>query len=329
MNQPTPRSTLPDDLQRHHGFARVFAPGKLTFGFIAPLEGYPDSPGPTMVEHERMARRVDQAGFSSIWLRDVPFYDPGFGDVGQQFDPMVYAAFLAAVTRTIAIGTAGIVLPLRDPLIVAKQVASVDQLLGGRFVLGLASGDRPAEYPAFGSDFENRAARFREAFAIVQRTLGSPWPRFASQYYGTMDGHLDLVPKPAAVRVPQVVVGFAGQSLEWIATQADGIISYMADPARTADMVKQWQALGNPEVFRPYGYGTFFDLCQDPDAPLQPGRVLRAGRNALIELWARQQEQGVAHVALNLKPLSRPAEAVIDEMAEYILPHFPSHTPLT
>ena len=53
---------------------------------------------------------------------------------------MVYAGFLASITRNVAIGTAGIVLPLRDPLIVAKQTASVDQQLGGRFILGLASG---------------------------------------------------------------------------------------------------------------------------------------------------------------------------------------------
>jgi luciferase-type oxidoreductase len=163
--------SLPADLRHHRGFARTFAPGKLTFGFIAPLEAYPNTPGPTLADHEKMAQYVDEAGFSSIWLRDVPFYDPSFGDVGQAIDPMVYAGFLAAITRQIGIGTAGIVLPLRDPLIVAKQAASVDVLLKGRFMLGLASGDRPAEYPAFGSDFDTRAERYREAF----ESFAVPW----------------------------------------------------------------------------------------------------------------------------------------------------------
>jgi hypothetical protein len=95
---------------RHAGFARVFQPGRLTFGFIAPLEGYPDRPAPTMRDHLAMARKADDAGFAAVWLRDVPFFDPSFGDVGQVFDPMVYAGFLAGVTSKISIGTAGIIM---------------------------------------------------------------------------------------------------------------------------------------------------------------------------------------------------------------------------
>jgi luciferase-type oxidoreductase len=325
MSHSSSLGALPGDLVDHRGFARVFAPGKLTFGFIAPLEAYPDTPGPTLRDHERLARRVDQAGFSALWLRDVPFYDPGFGDVGQVLDPLVYAGFLAAVTDHIAIGTAGLVLPLRDPLIIAKQAASVDQLLGGRFLLGLASGDRPAEYPAFGAEFTNRAERYREAFHVIGHTLGTAWPTLSTTYYGQLTGQIDLVPKPAARRLPQLTIGFAGQSLEWIHTHADAVISHLADPADTARLVSQWHALGSGEPYRPFGYGTFFDLDKNPDLPLQRGRVLRGGRKALIELWQRQQTQGVAHVALNFKPLSRPADAVIDELAEHVLPCFPSH----
>lgn len=73
----------------------------------------------------------------------------------------------------------------------------------------------------------------------------------------------------------------------------------------------------------PYGYGVFFDLDENPEAPLQVGRGIRTGRNALIALWRRQQAQGVSHVALNLKPLRRPAAEVLAELAEYVLPEFP------
>src|ERR1700755_2873489 len=107
----------------HRGFSRVFQPDKLTFGFIAPLEGYPDSPGPSLADHAAMAQKADKMGMAALWLRDVPLYDQDFGDVGQILDPMVYAGWLAAVTRDIAIGTAGIVAPLRHPLLVAKQAA--------------------------------------------------------------------------------------------------------------------------------------------------------------------------------------------------------------
>lgn len=320
-------AALPPELASHPGYARVFQPGHLTFGFIAPLESYPNSIGPTLNDHAEMAQKVDQAGFAAIWLRDVPFYDPNFGDVGQVLDPLVYAGFLAAVTRDIAIGTAGIVLPLRDPVIVAKQAATIDQLLGGRFILGLATGDRPVEYPAFGVEFENRADRFRDALAVIRAITEQTWPIHASRFYGRLDGGLDLVPKPAVPRLPTVVIGHAGQTTEWTVRNTDGILSYISDPMRIPQILAQWRAAGEPGVFTPYGYGTMFDLERDPDAPIIPGRVLRGGRNALRELWLRQQEQGVSHVGLHFKPTRRPAAEVIDELGEYLLPVFPSLTP--
>jgi luciferase-type oxidoreductase len=313
-------------LQRHPGYSRVFEPGHLTFGFIAPLESYPDSPGPTLQDHVTMAQKVDEAGFAAIWLRDVPFWDPNFGDVGQILDPMIYAGYLAAVTRQITIGTAGIVLPLRDPLIVAKQAASVDQLLGGRFIMGVATGDRPTEYPAFGIDFDSRAARFRDAFALIRAATEQSWPRHSTQFYGQLDGAIDLIPKPVGARIPTIVIGQSGQSLEWIGENADGILSYISNPALVAQVTERWRSACGVNGYKPYGYGTLFDLDRDPDCPVHPGRILRAGRNALIELWKRQEESGVGHVALHFKPQRRPASEVIDELGDYVLPHFPART---
>ncbi len=97
---------------------------------VSVRSAYPRSDTPTMRNHTALATLADELGFAALWLRDVPFRDPAFGDVGQIYDPMVYAGWLAAATRYIAIGTAGIVLPLRDPLAVAKQALSVDQLTG-------------------------------------------------------------------------------------------------------------------------------------------------------------------------------------------------------
>jgi len=324
-SQPCSRAIAPE-LQQHPGYARVFKQGHLTFGFIAPLESYPNSPGPTLQYHAQMAQRVDEAGFSAIWLRDVPFYDPNFGDVGQILDPLVYAGYLAAVTKHIAIGTAGIVLPLRDPLIVAKQAASLDQLLGGRFILGLATGDRPIEYPAFGLDFDNRAERFRDALDIIRATTQSHWAKHTSRFYGQLNGEIDLVPKPVGTRLPTLIVGHAGQTQEWIGEHSDGLLSYSSNPALIPQVIERWRAVCGNDVYKPYGYGTLFDLDRDPNHPVQAGRVLRAGRNALIEHWKRQQDQGVGHVALHFKPQRRPAAEVIDELAEYLLPHFPSIT---
>jgi luciferase-type oxidoreductase len=326
ITMPTSAAVLSQELAEHPGYSRVYRPGHLTFGFIAPLESYPDSPAPTLQDHAEMAMKVDAAGFSAIWLRDVPFYDPNFGDVGQILDPLVYAGYLAAITRNVTIGTAGIILPLRDPLIVAKQATTIDNLLGGRLILGLATGDRPVEYPAFGMDFDNRAARFRDALGMIRAATEQNWPRHQSDYYGKLSGDLTLVPRPVAGRLPFVVIGHSGQSTEWTAQNTDGILSYISDPRRMPAILDHWRSASPPDVFKPYGYGTLFELDRDPDFPLRPGRVLHAGRNALRELWLRQQEQGVSHVALHFKTQRRPAAEVIDELGEHLLPYFPSHT---
>ena len=70
-------------VQEHPGYARVFQADRLTFGLIAPLEGYPDAPWPTLERHLEAARQVDATDMTAIWLRDVPFCDPGFGDTGR------------------------------------------------------------------------------------------------------------------------------------------------------------------------------------------------------------------------------------------------------
>lgn len=309
-----------ETVQRPVGFSQVFQPGALTFGFIAPLESYPHQPAPTMRDHLALARAADDAGFSAIWLRDVPFYDPAFGDLGQVFDPIAYAGFLAAATQRIAIGTAGIVLPLREPLAVAKQATTLSHLTGGRFILGLSSGDRPAEYPAFGVDFGTRSDRFRDACALIRAVTEECFSHHHSTHFGTLDGSLDLVPKPHGGRLPIIAVGRAGQSVEWLARNTDGWIWHQSDFARLGDVVATWRAAVPDSQFKPYGYGTFFDLDRDPDAPLRSARGLSIGRKALIDLWSRQRDLGVNHVALNLKMACRPAVEIMDELGEYVLP---------
>ena len=316
------------DLSGHPAYARVFQPGSLTLGFIAPLEAYPNTPWPTLDNHADMVRQVDAAGFAALWLRDVPFYDPNFGDLGQLVDPMVYAGWIAAQTKSIAIGTAGIVLPLRDPIAVAKQATSADLLMNGRFLLGLSTGDRPSEYAAFGSDIDTRVERYRDAVAIIRSATEAQFPHHASHFYGTFSGNLDLLPKPVGGRLPILAIGRAGQSIEWLAENTDGWIWHMSDHRRLGLVVQTWRDAGAGMPFKPYGYGAMFDLAEDPDAPHQVlGYYMRIGRNTLIDLLKRQRDEGVNHVALNPKPLKRPFAEVMDELATYVLPHFPTNSP--
>lgn len=309
------------DLTNHTTFNQTFQEGQLTIGFISPARGYPDSPFPSLTDQAEIVQRLDRSDAAALWLRDVPFYDPSFGDTGQVLDPMVYAGWLSALTSRIAIGTAGIVTPLREPVITAKQIATADQLLGGRFLAGMASGDRPTEYPAFGVEFGTRVERYQEAVNLLKTLTSTPFPRLKTQHFGELRGDIDLVPKPAAPRIPIVAIGRAGQTLEWLAQHVDAWI-WHGDALRMGEVVPHWREVTASRGFVPFGYGAMFDLDVDANAPLQTGRILRGGRHALKDFLMRQREAGINHVALNLKPTRRPALELIDELQEHVLPHF-------
>src|SRR5690348_8080037 len=215
------------------GFRKMFAPDRLTLGAFFPIEAF-QGDEPTMRGQERLARRAEELGFAALWARDVPLRDPGFGDVGQVYDPWVYLGWIAAQTSEITLATGSLVLTLRHPLHTAKGAASVDRLSGNRLVLGIASGDRPVEFPAFGVDFEQRSALFRDNLRVVRATLAEVFPMLQSSY-GTLAGSADLVPKPITP-VPLLVTGHSGQPLEWIAKNADGWITYPRGLERQAEV---------------------------------------------------------------------------------------------
>ena len=249
-----------------NGFKKMFAPGQLTLGVFFPIEAF-ERDEPTMRNQERLARRAEELGFAALWVRDVPLRDPSFGDIGQVYDPWVYLGWIAAQTRSIALATGSIILPVRHPLHTAKAAASIDQLSGGRLVLGVASGDRPVEFPAFGIDGDRRDALFRENLHVIREVLANEFPSIQSSY-GTLFGTADLVPKPVA-RLPILVTGSSRQSLEWIAEHADGWITYPRALEQQAELAARWRAAVAavaPGMFKPFAQSFYVDLTDDPDA---------------------------------------------------------------
>ena len=142
--------------QINRGYNTVFKQNQLSIGLVVPIENYAQNSVPSMKDHLERAKLAESFDFKALWLRDVPFHVPSFGDVGQTFDPFTYLGYLAGQTSNIALGVASIALPLHHPVHVAKSAATVDQLSDGRLILGIASGDRYEEYPAIGIDYENR-----------------------------------------------------------------------------------------------------------------------------------------------------------------------------
>ncbi|WP_423822915.1 TIGR03571 family LLM class oxidoreductase [Salinisphaera sp. SPP-AMP-43] len=314
----------------HPGFARLFAPGRITLGLIMPLETYPNRPIPTMDDHFARARAADEAGLSALWMRDVPFFDPRYGDAGQVFEPLTYIAALARETRDIALGTAGTVLPLREPKMLAKQVASIDHFASGRFIHGLSSGDRPPEYPLFDIDFDSRGERFRDAYAVYRSVLEDSFPRFHSPRFGHAEGDLDLLPKPPYGRTPAIAIGRSQQSMAWIAKHLDGHFAPSPAASQLPSFAWEWHQQAMPAAnspLKPLGIAGFLDLVADRDHPMQQLRAgFRTGSKALAEFMATACEAGIHHIALNPRITRRPHPELLEDLVRDVLPHFPTLT---
>jgi luciferase-type oxidoreductase len=269
---------------------------------------------PDMRRHAELAQLVDTLGFRALWVRDVPLYDPAFGDAAQVFEAFSYLGYLAGITRHILLGTAAVVLPLREPLLTLKSAATVQQLSGGRLLLGVASGDRPVEYPLFGRDFESRGAQFREQIAMLRSGAREHLPP-----------GIEVLPH-LQQRLPLLVAGLAQQQPAWLGAQMDGCLAYPGAPDDHRRRSAAWRAVAGD---KPYVSFIHLDLADDPHEPLVRHRFgARAGRFALIDELAAMHAAGVHHIALHFRRNRRPLDDTLREIAQDVLPHFHIAHPL-
>lgn len=293
--------------------ARVFPSQGLSLGLMTPLAAHGLADLRSARAHARLA---DDLGFAALWARDVPLMVPQGPDATASAldDPFLWLAALAGATERIALGSAAIVLPLRHPLHVAKAARSLDRISGGRFILGLGSGDRPEEFAAFGEDLHYRGAAFRQRWSVLRAAL-SPGAG-AQAELADATGGFPVLPPPAQ-RIPMLVVGTARQSLQWIAREAEGWATYHREEIAQEGRIGLWQqALLQAGTRKPFVQSMQLDLQADPHAPATPLPLgMKTGRHGLQAYLQRVQAQGVAHVMFNLVDNGRPLQAVLEEIA--------------
>lgn len=298
------------------GYRRLFDGDGLTFGTGFPLTGV-NREIPSIEEEMRLARHAESVGFDALWARDVPTFWPKFGDAGQTFDTWPWLTHVAANTDEVAIGTASVVLTLRHPLHVAKAAASIDRLSGGRLVLGVATGDRDPEFPAFDVDREERGARFRESVEVLRTVWAEEYPELDTSW-GTLDGELDVVPKPTAETIPLLPTGHARQSLDWLGEHGDGWFFYHLPEDTLEGFLADWREVAGE---KPYAMAVRVEFADDPTAgPEHLHLGFRAGVDWFREYFHTLEEMGVDHVTVSLqndekeKALTTFAEEVIADL---------------
>jgi len=304
------------------GFNTTFQSNKLSIGVVVPIENYANSSIPSMENHLTRVKLIEELGFKALWLRDVPFHVPSFGDAGQTYDPFTYLGYLTGQTSKIALGVASIALPLHHPVHVAKSAATIDQLSGGRLILGVASGDRYDEYPAMNIEYEKRGELFRKAFEYIRKSHDD-FPVLNDNAFGNLKGHIDILPKTMNHKIPMLVTGYSQQSLQWNAENGDGWMYYPRNPLQQQHTIAQWRELIQQENSKPFMQPLYIDLQKADDFKPQPIHLgFKIGANYLIEYFNNLQSIGVNHVALNLRFNSNKIEDTLALLGEKVLPHF-------
>lgn len=201
-----------------------------------------------------LGRAAEKAGFDSLWTADHPVlperyesaypYDPSGKIPGSSGSPLpdslVWLTWVAAHTETIKLGTGVLILPLRNPLVLAKELASLDVLSGGRMLLGIGVGWLEEEFEALGVPFGDRGRRTDE-WVEVMRAL---WASDPASYSGKRMSFEDMRsnPKPINASVPVVVGGHSRKAAERAGRLGDGFFPLGGDLAELLDVVRQTAA---------------------------------------------------------------------------------------
>lgn len=262
-----------------------------------------------------MARTAEQVGFDSLWVGDhLLFRDPGLPPRGPWESWSVLAA-LAGITERVELGPLVASVSFHNPAMLAKKAATLDEISGGRLILGLGAGWNKTEYRAFGFPFDHRVERFGEAFAIIRGLLREGAVDFAGRYHQARD--CVLLPPPARKGGPPIMVGTTGLRMlrlaaqhadawnawfTWFGNRPEGIpavrekvdaacIEVGRDPATLERTVAVLVQVEGEQVARRGG-------------PLEKTPPLRGSSEDLAEALRAFAAEGISHVQLVVDPIT-------------------------
>ncbi len=162
-----------------------------------------------------IARAAEDGGFDSLWIGDHLLYRLADGELRGPWEAWTMLAGLAASTQRLAIGPLVACTAFHAPAMLAKMAATVDEISGGRLILGLGAGWNETEFAAFGFPFDQRVARFDEAFTIIRTLLQDGAIDFDGTFYQARD--CELVPRGPRPGGPPMMIGSVGPRMLRIA----------------------------------------------------------------------------------------------------------------
>ena len=223
----------------------------------------------------RVAQAAEAAGFESLWTGEhVVLPDPQVAPSPLPphypiLDPAIALSFLAAHTHTIKLGTGIIILPQRNPLVLAKELASLDVVSKGRLIFGVGVGYLKPEFDALGVSFEHKGARAIDYLQAMQAVWTQAAPAYAGRFVNF--GGIQAKPQPVQRPLPIVIGGHTKAAYERAVRHAHGWYGFALDVAATerclAGLLEAAQTVERPAALGP------LEISITPAARLTPELV--------------------------------------------------------
>jgi alkanesulfonate monooxygenase SsuD/methylene tetrahydromethanopterin reductase-like flavin-dependent oxidoreductase (luciferase family) len=262
-----------------------------------------------------MTRAIEDLGYDSVWVGEHLLYRWRDRPARGPWEAWTLMGAIAAVTSRIRFGPLVACTNFHNPALLAKQAATLDEIGGGRFILGLGAGWNETEFRAFGFPFDHRIDRFEEAFTIIRTLLNEGAIDFDGRFYQARDCELLPRPRPGG---PPLMIGSRGPRMLrmtlphvelWNVWFSDTGNSPDGVPALRADVDAACREVGRDpaeitrtvavQVRLPGGTGRIQGDASQRITPLEGDPEQMAD---VLRAYARE---GIAHVQLVLDPITR------------------------
>ena len=265
-----------------------------------------------------MTRAIEELGYDSVWVGEHLLYRWSDREPRGPWEAWAMLAAIAAVTDRIELGPLVACTAFHNPAVLAKRADTIDEISGGRLILGLGAGWNETEFRAFGIPFDNRISRFEEAFTVIRTLLHDGRVDFQGTYYAARD--CELLPRGPRPKGPPLMIGSTGERMLRItAPHVDSWNAWYADtgnsPAGVAALREKVDAAcaeagrGPGEIERtvavqvrlPGGTGR----TMGDTSSAQSVKPLEGSPKAMADDLRAYAREGIAHVQLVLDPITR------------------------
>ena len=197
----------------------------------------------TLQSIRKVAVESERLGYDSIWATDHILFQPMVGEPYHRiFESLTTLAYLASLTKRIKLGVSSLIVPMRNPILVSKQLATIDVLSGGRLIVAVAAGWNEREFSELGSDFHDRGRRLDDSIELL-RALWSGKANFHADHIPQNFREPSFEPRPIQKKLTILIGGNSEAAMKRAVVSGDGWHPVGFDPSLSRELVERFRAI--------------------------------------------------------------------------------------